>query len=131
MPPPLTVLRAPKWDFGALLPFPALPWIPTEFLLDFLLEEFHFLGLPVHQEHIPGLGLPDQLHDALGVGVGAEGHVLHLHLHLQLGRSREQPQKTGNSFGTTPRNTQIPLDLIQRKKEETFPLFSCLNKKPS
>lgn len=87
MPPHLTVLRgsgSKKGDFKALMPFPPLPRIPTELLLNFLLQELHFLGFPVDQEHIAGLSLADQLHDALGIGVGTEGHVLHLHLHLQL-----------------------------------------------
>lgn len=74
---------------------------PTEFLLDFLLQELHFLGLAMDQEHVPGLGLADELHDALGVGVGAEGHVLHLHLHFQL-------------RGAEHRELRIPLEHTHR-----------------
>lgn len=58
----------------------------TELLLDLALQELHLGRLPVHQQHVAGLGHADQLHDAFGVGVGAEGHVLHLQLHLQLGK---------------------------------------------
>lgn len=60
----------------------------TELLLDLALEELHLHRLAVHQEHVPGLRHADELHDALGVRVGAEGHVLDLQLHVQLQESQ-------------------------------------------
>lgn len=50
----------------------------TELLLDLVFEELHFLGLSVHQQHVSGFCHADQLHDAFGVGMRTEGHVLHL-----------------------------------------------------
>ena len=41
-----------------------------------MFEELHLLVLAMHEHDVPRLAVPDQLHDALGVGVGAEGHVL-------------------------------------------------------
>lgn len=45
-------------------------------LLDFLLEELHFATLSVHKHHIFWLTILNQLHDAFGVGMSWEGHVL-------------------------------------------------------
>ena len=61
----------------------------TKLLLDLALEELHFDGLPVHKQHVTRLCHPDELHDALGICMSAEGHVLHLQLHVQLLQSQK------------------------------------------
>lgn len=45
---------------------------PTKFLSDLLFEKFHFGGLAVNQDDVLRLTLADQLHDTLGVRMGAE-----------------------------------------------------------
>ena len=39
-------------------------------------KEFHFRCLSVDQHHVGRAAVRDQLHDALGVGVSTERHVL-------------------------------------------------------
>lgn len=56
----------------------------TELLLDLALEELHFHGLSVHQQHVTRLCHSNELHDAFGICMCTEGHVLHLQLHIQL-----------------------------------------------
>lgn len=60
----------------------------TELLLDLPLEELHLHRLSVHQQHVARLGHADELHDAFGVCVRTEGHVLDLQLHIQLRESQ-------------------------------------------
>ena len=43
----------------------------TEFSSDLLFEKLHLLGFSMNQEYILGFAHPDQLHDALSIGVGA------------------------------------------------------------
>lgn len=50
----------------------------TELLFDLALEELHFYRLPVYKQHVSRLSHANELHDALGVCMGTEGHVLHL-----------------------------------------------------
>lgn len=59
-------------------------WLLTKFLGDLILEEFHFIGLPVHQQYVGRGTLRHQLHDAFGVSVCTERHVLHRQSHIQL-----------------------------------------------
>ena len=50
----------------------------TELLFDLALEELHFGCLSVYQQHISRLCHTNELHDALGICMSTEGHVLHL-----------------------------------------------------
>lgn len=50
----------------------------TELLFDFALEELHFHSLSVYQQHVSRFCHPNELHDALGICMSTEGHVLHL-----------------------------------------------------
>ena len=68
----------------------------TEFLRDFFTEEVHLGRLAVDQHHVTRLAVPNKLHDALGVCVCAEGHVLDRHLHVHL----DQTIKTTYSLET-------------------------------
>ena len=61
-----------------------LSMLRTELLHDLSLEELHLSRLAVHQHHVTRLTLPNQLHDALRVGVRTEAHVLYRHLHIHL-----------------------------------------------
>ena len=50
----------------------------------------------MHQHHVARLALSNELHDALGIGVGAERHVLDRHLHLHLDTARWQPSESAS-----------------------------------
>ena len=54
----------------------------TELLFNFLGQKLHFSSFPMHEHDMFGLALSYELHDAFGVCVRAEAHVLHRHLHF-------------------------------------------------
>lgn len=56
--------------------------IDVKLFADFVLEELHLDGLAVDEHHVFGLAVLNQLHDAFGVGVRAEAHVLDGHFDL-------------------------------------------------
>lgn len=63
----------------------------TKFLFNFLRQEFHFDGLPMHKRNVLWLTLTNQLHYALRIRMGAERHVLNCHLHLNLNTAHHLP----------------------------------------
>lgn len=50
----------------------------TELLFNLALEKLHFHRLPMYQQHVSRLCHTNELHDAFGICMGTEGHVLHL-----------------------------------------------------
>ena len=79
-------------------PSPSLSEHSPEFFLHSTLEKVHHEIFAMHENDILRLALPNQLRDALGIGVGRERHVMHLHLRFDLLSIEHEPALTEKQF---------------------------------